>query len=285
MSETVAKTHFDMSLLMPGIRTDLWERVYEGLQSSTTQLTTEVVFVGPYDLPESLREKPDVQFIRDWGHANRCAQISLMHARGERVLLASDDGYLLPNMIDHLYDTLDELGERQPNHIAVGKYIEGEGTDMEEDWYYYLNNHDFTSPGIQDDWLLGCYLLLDREYFLEEFGGFNMLFEGSAMACHELAIRIQKFGDARLVLSKKQIAKCDHMPGTSGDHGPMHYAQILHDQPLYRQMIPLLGEEHKKVDCHAWKDCEAVWNRRFQENLKATYEFVDSNWICTYEQL
>lgn len=276
--------NFEMSLLMPGIRTHLWERVYEGLKSSTT-LDTEIVFVGPYDPPESLRDKPDVQFITDWGHANRCAQIALMNARGNRVLLASDDGYLLPGMIDHLYDTLDSLGPRERHHIAVGKYIEGPGTDMDQDWYYYLNSHDFTSPGIEDHWLLGCYLLLDRKYFLSEFGGFNMLFEGSAMACHELAIRIQKFSNARLALSDHQIAKCDHMPGTTGDHGPMHNAQILHDQPAYQQMIPFLSEVNKKVDCHAWVNCEAIWGRRFNVNLIADYDFDGSNWVCTYGQI
>lgn len=278
------KMSFDISLLMPGIRPHLWERVYDGLKSST-KLDTEIVFVGPYDLPEPLKGKSDVQFIEDWGHSNRCAQIALMNARGDRVLLGSDDGYLLPNMIDHLYDTLDTLGERKRNHIAVGKYIEGDGKDMDQDWYYYISSHsDFASDVIDDSWLIGCYLFMDRNYLLEEFGGFNMLFEGSALACQELSIRIQKFSNARLALSKKQIVKCDHMPGTTGDHGPMHYSQILHDQPAFQQLLPLLNQNHKKVDPNAWIGCEDVWSPRFDNNLKARYDFDGSKWNCAYHE-
>lgn len=275
---------YDLSLLMPGIRTDLWHRVYMGLKSSSCILNTEVIFVGPYDLPESLKDKDDIVYIKDWGNANRCAQIALLNARGSRVLLASDDGYLLPGMLDHLYDTLDLLGERKENHIAVGKYIEGSGKDMDQDWYYYLNNHGVKTDGIDDTVMLGCYLLMDREWLLRELGGFNMIFEGSAMACHELAIRIQKFTNAKLKLSQFQIAKCDHMPGTSGDHGPMHYAQILHDEPTYKNLIPKLTKEELKVDPNDWMNSEAIWSRRFNNiNLKYRYELINNIWRCIYE--
>ena len=64
----------------------------------------------------------------------------------------------------------------------------------------------------------------------------------------------------------------------------MHYAQILHDEPTYKRIIPTLTKESVKVDPNDWMNSEAIWSRRFQNtNLKYRYEIIDDKWRCVYE--
>ena len=119
----------------------------------------------------------------------------------------------------------------------MGKYLEGDGKMMREDRYYIFQTHDDCPPNIPDHYYIGNYILMEREYIIDEYGGFDMRFEGSGVSHQELAMRLQKFDRVEIKLTKNPIVACDHMPGISGDHGPMHYAHILIDNPLFHKMM------------------------------------------------
>ena len=67
------------------------------------------------------------------------------------------------------------------------------------------------------------------------------------------------------------LFECTHMPGKSGDHAPIHNAQINHDQPLYskiwQQPAPPWSPASRdlKLDIDNWKNTEDIWIRRFGE--------------------
>ena len=268
--------NFDFSFLMPGIRTQNWVDVYNAFKKASKTLNTEIVFVGPHPLPGELEGKEDIQYIEDWGSPNRAMQIALLNARGKYCFAGSDDGFFYEGGLDHAFETLRTLGEESPYNVCVSKYKEGAGNGMDEDWYYYLNNHGMTAPGIQNDWMLGCYMLMQTQHLIKEFGGFNMMFEGCAMACQELAVRVQLTGKYRFVLSRKQIVWCTHLPCLEGDHAPMHYAQVMNDEVLYKQHIPTLKKDRVRVGENDWVRTPHIWGRRFG-NIEKNICFVRVN--------
>jgi len=83
-----------------------------------------------------------------------------------------------------------------------------------------------------------------REFF-EEVGGFDIAFEGTAMANNDFAIRAQKLGAHVSLLEGMAIFVAAQAPDTSGDHGPVHIAQTTKDEPLY--------EKKYKINCN-WED-------------------------------
>jgi hypothetical protein len=262
--------------------------MYEAFQKANTKgLNTEIVFVGPTAGPSYLLNKPDIQFIEDWGGPNRATQIGLLNARGKYNFVVSDDGWFLPNGLDHMFDMLDSMGERTPSNVVIGKYKEGVGRDMDSDWYYYLKNHDSLKhlEKLDSSWLLGSCMLMETQHLIDTFGGFDMRFESTAMSAHELCCRIQSTRQYNFILSKQQIIDSTHTPGTSGDHAPIHFAQTQVDEPLFNHIITNLDSQNIKVDPDAWMQAPAIWNRRFSTQLKYEYVQVDGKWRCVYERM
>ena len=48
---------YDLSIIVPTIRTHLLKDLYQSFCDSCNTHTFEVIFVGPFDIPESLMEK------------------------------------------------------------------------------------------------------------------------------------------------------------------------------------------------------------------------------------
>ena len=48
---------FDLSIVIPGIRTPNWASLYESAEKACKKYTWEMIFISPFDLPEELKEK------------------------------------------------------------------------------------------------------------------------------------------------------------------------------------------------------------------------------------
>jgi hypothetical protein len=58
--------------------------------------------------------------------------------------------------------------------------------------------------------------------------------------------------------------KCSHMPGHEGDHGPVHDAQVYHDQPIFTLMYWDKDKSQRvMIDLDNWKLSPDRWERRF----------------------
>ena len=63
------------------------------------------------------------------------------------------------------------------------------------------------------------------------------------------------------------IFECTQFPGTSGDHAPIHHAQLEHDQPFYATIWKSSNcLDRIVIDYDNWKKVPSIWNRRFKEN-------------------
>lgn len=261
---TITTTGIDLSVILPGIRPKNWANFYNTLSKSLTKRKFELIIISPYDLPSELQCYSNIRLIKDYGHPTRCNQIAAKEAKGEYIHSTSDDVTFIPETLDRIFDILDQ--HKQNKKIAVlGKYFEGDNPDnhrfTSSDHYYYLSTHPATNAQhVNPKWKNMNGAFMKTSYFIE-LGGFDCQFEVPVMAQSDLAVRAQRDG-AEIVLTDFIVYTCTHMPGITGDHGPIHYAQIDHDQPLYQE-IHSTQTSRVKIDFDNWKLSPELWMRRF----------------------
>lgn len=252
-----------LTVLCPGIRPSNWQRLYDSVKESFSG-EWELIFISPYELPDSLKNKDNVKLINDWGSPIRCQQRGLLEAQGEYITWAADDGYFAKLSLDIGFH---KLGDSDYKTLVMGKYIEGvdDGKSvMKDDWYYVLTNHD----GCKLKYLTkGFYMLnvgiVSRKLLLE-VGGWDCQFEVCPMSYNDLAVRLQNYG-VKFIIQNEIMFYCSHLPGHLGDHGPIHDAQTLHDEPLFKLIYDKDEQavNRIKIDLDNWKEVPERWERRF----------------------
>jgi len=252
--------NYELSILMPAIRPERWVDLYKSILSSTKR-KFEIILVSPYALPKELEKGSNIKYVKDFGSPNRCFNIALMLAEGKYCTWGADDGLYQPGVLDKAINILEETdGEKTIISMAT---IEAARHYSEE--FCFINKHDeIKSPFIPDDYRLLALGMIRTNYF-KKLGGVNCMFEAHAMGHLDLSIRAQNDG-ADFIFLKDIAMKLTHMPGTSGDHAPMHYAQVEHDEDLYRKLYR--DKDYKPVNClniWEWKESPAVWTRRFKD--------------------
>lgn len=257
---------YKLSVLVPGIRTVNWRKLYDSVAAATKE-SFELVFVGPYELPKTLKALTNVQYTQDWGSPIRCQQIALLKSKGEWITWAADDGEFLPGSLDIGFSKLE-------NNLSVvmGKYLEGKqanesGTQnnilMKGNHYYTLANHDAS----RSPWLPKHYLMLNVGLISWEnaamMGGWDCRFEVCPMAYNDFAIRLQNEG-SKFIVQDEVMFTCSHLPGYEGDHGPVHDGQVEHDQPLFTEIyMDKRCTLRDIINIDNWKNSPERWGRRF----------------------
>lgn len=248
-----------VSILVPGIRTYNWEDMYKSIEKSTSS-SFELIFVGPVGLPEPLRDKSNVKFIQDFGCPSRCQQIALLNSRGNFVLCCADDALFVENSLDKCF----ELVTDRKKEIIVIKYTE---SDNPAQWmfgssYWYIGNHYICPQCIPRDWFLVMGGLVKREYAIE-MGGWDCQFRTTALGHVDFGLRTQRDG-CECKLFGEIVYKCSHMPGETGDHGPVHRSQTRHDEPLFVSMYNNSDVVNRiKIPIDNWKKQDSIWKERF----------------------
>ena len=262
----------EISIILPGIRRELWDRFYESISISTKR-TFELIIVGPYPLTEKLESLTNVKYVKDFGSPVRASNIAASICEGKVITWCADDSWLLEDSIDKHVDMLYEMGPDIKN-VVVAKYYEGqEGTKdrttLQPDSYYLVNNADCTrSAHIPDDWWIFNAAYLYREFF-EDLGGWDCKFEATAMAHTDFAIRAQFMG-AKVKMSGLAHVAGDHMPGGTGDHMPIFMCQTQNDEPLIQSKYRdpnWTTNVNMKIDLNNWKNAPSVWTRRFKNEI------------------
>ncbi len=278
---------YELTVICPGIRTKNWKRLYDSV-ALAFHGSWEIIFIGPYPLPLEMEGLPNAKFMQDWGSPIRCQQRGLAAAEGVFVTWAADDGIFLPLSLDLAHaaimkdETVAEHGECLAkvlgltstgiafNHkkVVMGKYQEGPRLNdgMEKDWYYILSNHDSMKlKGVP----IGCYMLnvgLVPTVLLREVGGWDaQRFEVCPLAYNDLAIRLQKYG-VKFIIQDEMMFSCSHLPGHEGDHGPIHDAQVYHDQPVF-EILYRNDNRPIVIDPFNWNYAEEKWERRFGKTI------------------
>ena len=251
----------DISFIVPSIRVDMWKLFYEHIQNSFSG-NWEVIFIGPYDNPESLQFASNVKCIANWGTPTKCRQIAILVSQGKWICHTSDDALFVTNELDKAF-----LQTKHTNDVILGKYLEGDpnGLEMRQNEYFTFGYHDVFKHSTQ--WIPKNYWLIQTGFIsnklLREIGGLDCQFETCAMAYCDLSARLQNH-NAKIVIHEEPISILSHSPGPDGDHAPIHNAMLYHDIPLFNQIY---GDseclKRTKIDINNWKNSPDVWVRRF----------------------
>lgn len=256
---------YAISFVAPSIRSYNWRSVYESIVNATSE-SFEIIFVGPCGFPSDLTGFRNIKTIRDFGSPVRCLQIAILNASGEHVSWIADDGVFLPNAIDNVLSQLLLI-----NHEKKGincKHFEGVNRDKidigendhihSSEWYWNFSGHDeLKFLGVPNYWKLSPGFM--KTELLKSVGGFDCRFETVAYANMDFALRIQRFGCV-VECSTSVVSKYNWMPGTTGDHEPMHNATAK-DKELFRSISA--DPNRVWVNPKNWIDAESVWAYRF----------------------
>jgi hypothetical protein len=244
-----------LSFITPSIRVAKLPETYASIDYSGAW---EMIVIGPYKPPPM----PDnVRWVESWGNLTVATQLGLIEATGDFITRATDDGVYLPG-------TLDRAMAMWQNETDIVSLILTEGDDWNPETLdpasYRAGRHDdLKLPYISADTLLCNYILAGRKTLLE-IGGWDCRFEQLSMADVDLSIRLHKYG-VRPRITPFQTVKLEWMPGTSGDHGPVHFAHFEHDLPLFQEIYTSPKSLSRvRIDLDNWKQQPVKWERRFK---------------------
>lgn len=251
-----------LTVLVPSIRKDNLPRLYKSVRDSFTG-QFEFIVIGPYGVPDVLKDAPGVKWIEDWGSPLRAQQRGLTEATGEYITWAADDGWYLPEALDKAFELLQGKDYKT---VVMGKYQEGDRKNdhMEKPEYYLLNNHHGSQTVFlpENCWMLNCGILSRK--ILYELGGWDAKnFQTCPPGYNDLAIRLQNYG-CKFIIQEEMMFACTHLPGETGDHGPIHRVQTMRDEPMFKEIWnhPYFSKRIA-IDLNNWQQSPARWENRF----------------------
>jgi hypothetical protein len=267
----------DVSILCPTIRTHLLPAFYESAEKACKNNSFEVVFISPFEKPEYFNDKSNVKWFVDHGCPSRATQIGALECEGTFVYNTVDDGLFVEGCIDAAIDQFTR--ECNPKDIINMRYRESENASKEDEfpeayWSVWGIPNLAMLAGVQNNWRIALHFFMKRDFFCE-LGGMDCRFEYVNHGAHDLMFRAQHRG-SWVHLSKVEGLLCTHVPERTGDHGPIHDAQLGNDEPLFNQMwnhwSSPSGRGTENVDMYQYKEFPEVWERRFPEGVTKSYE-------------
>lgn len=242
---------YDLSILLPSIRTNNWFDLIESIKRSCTKFSWELVIVGPEDNYEARKDHPNISFIKDYGTPNRCQQIALINSSGKICLPHADDCFFEEGSLDSCLDLCKD------NELVVANYSEGGNTAVED---FLINKCYPAANYIDDSWIMFNAGFCPRELMIE-LGGYDCGYLVTCVSHADFSCRLQKLGK-KITINNIRLSCCQHEPNVTGTHSPIHYGQLLHDIPRYQFKFAQPFNTH--IDINNWKKSPAVWKERFK---------------------
>lgn len=256
-----------LSVILPTIHSDKIITVYESIKKSFSD-DFEFIIVSPYPLPDNMKDKSNVLYINDWGSPMRCQQIGLIHASGDYITRAVDDGVYLK---DELSNALLKLMVDSPDNSAIilkhtetNKDVDTTHKDFQNmanpDFFNLTYHHQTLKPYVPAHFKIMNFGIVSRETLIS-IGGWNTIYETPALGELDLSIRLQMSG-INFILSDNIVVSCGWTPGTEGTHAPMHYG-FEEDMKTYTKVYSNPECENFVIDLDNWKKSPEKWQRRF----------------------
>jgi len=270
---------YDVSVLMPAIRTHQWLMMYGSLFNACKEHSWELVLVSPFDLPPEMTHFDNVKLIKDYGAPTRAAQIGALQCEGEYMYHCVDDAIFLPDAIDNAVRFLRENGNRKD--VVNMRYREGAmyaGQTLPTGFWTAHFHDELRLAGIPREYKISLHHFMRMDYF-KELGGWDCQYEYINHPLHDLMFRVQADG-GRLYDSPTDATTCNHYVNKSVDHAPIFDAQTYGDKPkfdaVYREPgNPAASRIH--IDLDNWQQTPPIWKRRF--------EFKDGKLPQSYKEL
>ena len=258
-----------LSVVVPGIRTHNWAKLYDSIELACKNYTFEVLFIGPFEPPREISNK--ITYFKDYGSPTRCTCIGMASARGDMIYSPVDDGIMLEDSLDQAIDRFRLIDH--PQKIMNITYREGNEQNLLPMPPTYWKASSFAYlPLINPNWNIALHQLMYKSLYTE-YGGLDSQFEHVNFALHDLAFRIQLCGGV-VVNSPVDGCCASWYQGRTGDHAPIHDSHNEHDLPLFNAIynnIDIL-KSRIRLDINNWRLSPAIWSRRFSaEALPAKY--------------
>ena len=260
---------YDVSVLMPAIRTHNWLMLYGSLYNSCRNHSFELVLVSPFDLPENMKQFDNVKHIKDFGAPTRAAQIGALSCEGRLMYHCVDDAIFLPNAIDTAIETYNSIcGEKDVINMRYREGQEYSGQTLPPHFWTAWAHDELRLPGIPQHYKISLHHMMSLEYF-KKLGGWDCQFEYINHPLHDLMFRVQADGGT-LYDSKLDATTCNHFLGKTVDHAPIFDAQTFFDKPIFDAMysIPEAATSRVHLDLDNWKNSPEIWERRFKTKNK-----------------
>ncbi len=254
------KYHYDLSILIPGIRTEHWETVWEHTKAACDKHSYEVIFSGPYPLPPSLQKEKHIKYIKNFGSPTRSLHLSTLISEGRFFTWLSDDCHLYPESISKSVDLL--LSKNPKKDIICMRYTEGpnhSGREFNESYWVAGTHPDLHAPGVNREWKIPIVMLLELERY-KELGGFDHGYHHLNMNLHDFAFRAQRDGTMGHP-SPTQVQNCDFEVNRTVESSPIIAAFWTNDRPLF-------WEQYKDnsrpivIDGENWRESSPIWELR-----------------------
>lgn len=249
----------DISIIIPGIRPDRWWNIYESIKKSTKR-NFELIICGPYNPPEEFRNIKNFKYIKDWGSPVRASCIAFDVSEGDLITWSADDALFFEGALDKYIDEQNAFGG-----IICGKYIEGaNGTNkvIQPNSYFTLNGSTWTnSSHFRDDWYLFNVGVIPKAIF-NYLGGWDCSYEVAFYSYTDMAATAY-LKNIPVKFIETLLLDCDHMPASTGDHGPIELAQTHYDLPLFKSRYAayVMPQIFRK----SWRESPNVWSKRFHD--------------------
>jgi hypothetical protein len=275
----------NLSIVVPTIRTHLLEDLYQSFCDSCNSHSFEVIFVGPFDIPDTLRKKKNVKYIKDYGQPSRAAQLGLVEASGDLFCWVTDDCFCYPNTLSETIEfytknciDTDIVGMRffeNPEHYknikegaTVDRNPERRLSDHPDHYWFAKSSYPYL-PAVKPEWGTAC-LFMSKTHHVKMYGGWDCQWEHLNHATHDLLFRMQNQGN-RFFLTEYDVFVANWYEGTSQDHAPVHYGQLTHDVQLFNQVWTNPFNGRQRVNLNNWQDVSEIWERRFGNSQPQQY--------------
>jgi len=269
---------YDVSVIMPAIRTPNWDKMYESIKKSCKKYSFELVMCGPFELTEKLKKENNVTMIIDNGCPSRCAQRAALAAKGKLIAHLVDDAIFIEDSLDQCVDLYNAVCSRED--VINLRYTEGKdysAEPMHPNYWFAWFHGGLRLPGVPRDYKFACHHLIGTDYF-KELGGYDCEYEYQNFNLHDLIFRVQY--DGGIVWdSPNEVTNCNHYPDGIVDHRAIEDAHFNHDVPLFHKMYSDKNVLSKrvKIPLDNWKKTDEIWNRRFSKGIPKDYDEILKN--------
>jgi len=250
----------DISIIVPGIRNEAWQRTYNSLKESVGNKSFEVIFCGPYAMPGDLY-LDNVKYIRELGSPARALQIASLFVEGKYLTWMPDDCIARQNAIQTTTDILNERNNEKD--IVCMRYVEdftkpGQEQHFHERYWMAWYHEALRLPGISQNWAIPLISFLRTSYF-RYLGGLDCRFEQANMNVIDMGFRAQM--DGASIIIPPFFAMDAFWEPRDATH-PLVAADIENDKPLFNSIYSAPGQREIQIPYDNWKESPKIWKRR-----------------------
>jgi len=257
-----------LTIVIPGIRTNNWIRILEQIRESCSRHTFEIIFSSPEDFPKEILGNTEVNYIKDFGSPSRSLQRAACQARGEFLAVMSDDVIVHKNSLSDALDQLKNSGKENTSILAL-RYTEGVDfqanlNDFSKDYWNAYYHADLRLSGINNSWKI-CLMFMMKTSRFNYLGGIDCRFEHFNMNLHDMAFRNQRDG-GDIIISDMIVTSHDWEPNRNIDSSYILQAHYQNDYPLFHSIYSnkITSELRPiSIDINNWKNQPDKWPRKY----------------------